>query len=151
VLAYKFFWYIFLTTFSTNSKLAWNSAFCDTFFICSKKIFLGHISTHQRFCILHFQKKSNSVYPNDYCMYLRRLRGEWGLWWEDWHESSWLPSGIKMCDNKYILQLVLNLLNMYVPFTGWVAVLGAQARCVLAEIFNQIYKKNPCHNIISIR
>jgi hypothetical protein len=43
--AYNFFLVHFLTTFSTDSKSAWNSAFCDTFFLFKKKkIFLGHIS-----------------------------------------------------------------------------------------------------------
>ncbi len=35
----------FLTTFSTDSKSAWNSALFDTFFYLKKKTFLGHIST----------------------------------------------------------------------------------------------------------
>ena len=44
--AYNFFCVQFFTTFSTDSKSAWNSAFFDTFFyFVKKKIFLGHIST----------------------------------------------------------------------------------------------------------
>ena len=41
----NFFLVHFFTTFSTDSKSAWNSAFFDTFFVFFKKKFLGHIST----------------------------------------------------------------------------------------------------------
>ena len=44
--AYNFFLVHFFTTFSTDLKSAWNSAFFDTFFDYFKKInFFGHIST----------------------------------------------------------------------------------------------------------
>jgi hypothetical protein len=44
--AYNFFLVHFFTTFSTDSKSAWNSAFLTPFAIFFKKnIFLGHIST----------------------------------------------------------------------------------------------------------
>ncbi len=44
VLLITFFMH-FLTTFPTDSKSAWNSAFFDTFLIGLKKKILGHIST----------------------------------------------------------------------------------------------------------
>ncbi len=47
--AYNFFWCIFLTIFSTDSKSAWNSAFFIIFSDFFQHIFLGHIST---FCKL---------------------------------------------------------------------------------------------------
>ncbi len=44
--AYNFFCVHFFTTFSTDSKSAWNSAFFDTFFdFLKKKVFKGHNST----------------------------------------------------------------------------------------------------------
>ncbi len=43
--AYNFFVVHFFTTFSTDSKSAWNSAFLDTFFDFLKKKILGNIST----------------------------------------------------------------------------------------------------------
>ncbi len=46
VLLITFFLVHFFTTFSTDSKPAWNSAFFDTFFDFFKKIFFkGHVST----------------------------------------------------------------------------------------------------------
>jgi hypothetical protein len=39
----------FLTTFSTDSKSAWNSAFFDTFFDFFQKNVLGHISIFSKF------------------------------------------------------------------------------------------------------
>ncbi len=43
--AYNFFLVHFFTTFSTDSKSAWNSAFFDTFFdFFQKKFFKGHFS-----------------------------------------------------------------------------------------------------------
>ncbi len=90
--AYNFFLVHFFTTFSTDSKSAWNSAFFDTFFdFFIKNFFLGHINTFFKLwsqtrkkrlkksknvfskcvfiCILCLyslfsKKKSNSLYPN---------------------------------------------------------------------------------------
>ncbi len=67
VLLVTFVWGISFTTFSTDSKSAWNSAFFDIFFcnFMSKFFFLGHIRT---FCKLWSQmrkkrlKKSKSFF-----------------------------------------------------------------------------------------
>ncbi len=88
----------FFTTFSTDSKSVWNSAFFDMCIDFLKKKFVGHITTfwklwgqtrkkrlknqktflvnvsysHQRVCIFHFlKKKSNSLYPT---VYLKSLK-----------------------------------------------------------------------------
>ncbi len=77
VLLITFFCVNFFTTFSTDSKSAWNYAFFDTFFdFFKEKIFLGHISNFFKLwsqtrkkrlkklknvfskCILYFLKKS---------------------------------------------------------------------------------------------
>ncbi len=102
--ASKFLCVHLLTTFSTDSKSTWNSAFFDTIF--STKFFKGHISTfsnfeakrakngsknqetylvnvsqfctHQRVCILQFsKKKSNSLYPNEYTLHTVYERMSW--------------------------------------------------------------------------